>query len=86
MPTRVSPPASNQDYGHNVAPPPQVTGGGGGTIATEDEGISVDLAATTLNFIGSLVTATDAGGGVTDITITGGSATRNLHFFFRRTI
>lgn len=28
MPTRVSPPASNQDYGANVAPPP--TGGGSG--------------------------------------------------------
>ena len=46
-------------------------GGGGATIATEDEGISVDPVATTLNFVGAGVTATDAGGNQTDITIPG---------------
>jgi hypothetical protein len=30
MPIRVSPAASNQDYGAGLAPPQQVTGGGGG--------------------------------------------------------
>src|SRR5438105_2082693 len=35
MPTRVSPPALNQDYGENVAPPPQVgTGSGSGTVTS----------------------------------------------------
>lgn len=42
---------------------------GGGTIATQDEGVSVDPAATTLNFVGSGVTATDAGGNVTTVSI-----------------
>lgn len=45
--------------------------GGGGTIDVEDEGTPV-MTAATLNFIGSGVTATDAGGGVADIDITGG--------------
>jgi hypothetical protein len=44
----------------------------GGTIATQDEGISVDTDATTLNFVGAGVTATDAGAGVTTVTIPGG--------------
>jgi hypothetical protein len=48
-------------------------GGAGGTIATQDEGISVDAAATTLNFVGAGVTATDAGSNVTTVTIPGGS-------------
>ena len=43
-----------------------------GAIATEDEGISVDTTANTLNFVGAGVTATDAGGGQTDVTIPGG--------------
>jgi hypothetical protein len=47
--------------------------GAGGTIATQDEGISVDAAATTLNFVGAGVTATDAGSNVTTVTIPGGS-------------
>jgi hypothetical protein len=49
-------------------------GGAGGTIATQDEGISVDAAATTLNFVGAGVTATDAGSNVTTVTIPGGSS------------
>jgi hypothetical protein len=48
------------------------TGGGGGTIITQDEGIQVDAAATTLNFVGAGVTATDAGANVTTVTIPGG--------------
>jgi hypothetical protein len=47
--------------------------GAGGTIATQDEGISIDPAATTLNFVGAGVTATDAGSNVTTVTIPGGS-------------
>lgn len=46
-------------------------GGGPGTIEVEDEGVAVN-SATTLNFIGAGVTATDAGGGVANITIPGG--------------
>ncbi len=34
MVTRVSPPGLNQDYGENVAPPPQVSSGGGGGTGT----------------------------------------------------
>jgi hypothetical protein len=49
-------------------------GGAGGTIATQDEGISVDAAATTLNFVGAGVTATDAGSNVTTVTIPGGGS------------
>jgi hypothetical protein len=47
---------------------------GGSTIATQDEGISVDTDATTLNFVGAGVTATDAGSGVTTVTIPGGGS------------
>lgn len=52
-----------------------IVGGGGATVITQDEGVEVDPAATTLNFIGAGVTATDAGGNVTDITIPGGAVT-----------
>jgi len=41
-------------------------------VATQDEGSSVDTDATTINFIGAGVTATDAGSGVTTVTIPGG--------------
>jgi hypothetical protein len=44
------------------------------SIATEDEGVSVDTTATTLDFVGAGVTATDAGGGKTTVTIPGGGA------------
>ena len=46
---------------------------GGNTVDVEDEGSAVGTF-DTLNFTGAGVTATDAGGGVTDITIPGGSA------------
>lgn len=46
----------------------------GNTIITQDEGVNVDTSATTLNFVGTGVTATDAGGGVTTITVGGGAA------------
>lgn len=42
---------------------------GGATIITQDEGIEVDATASTLNFVGAGVTATDAGSNVTTITI-----------------
>lgn len=45
--------------------------GGGGTIAVQDEGTPI-LTASTLNFVGAGVDATDAGGGVATITIPGG--------------
>lgn len=45
--------------------------GGGGGVDIEDEGTPV-ATATTLNFTGAGVTATDMGGGVVDITIPGG--------------
>ena len=43
-------------------------------IETQDEGGTVDAAATTLNFVGAGVTATDAGSNVTTVTIPGGGA------------
>ncbi len=46
--------------------------GSDGSIVVEDEGASLG-SFTALNFIGAGVTATDAGGGVADITIPGGS-------------
>ena len=55
-----------------------VGSGGGGGVATEDEGISVDPAATTLNFVGAGVTATDAGSNVTTVTIPGGGGASPL--------
>ena len=48
-------------------------GGGAGTIGVEDEGVSVVASATTLNFVGAGVTATDGGGGVATVTIPGGA-------------
>lgn len=45
-----------------------------GTIVTLDEGSLVDSDAIALNFVGAGVTATDAGSGVTTITIPGGGA------------
>lgn len=49
-------------------------GGGGGGVIVEDEGTPVLSPATTLNFVGAGVTATDAGSGVARITIPGGIA------------
>jgi hypothetical protein len=43
-------------------------------LAVENEGVALPGAYTTLNFIGAGVTATDAGGGVANITIPGGGA------------
>lgn len=51
------------------------TSGGGSALAVEDEGILVDAATTTLNFIGAGVTATSGGPGLVDITIPGGGST-----------
>lgn len=46
----------------------------GGDVAVEDEGSEVVAAATTLNFVGTGVTASDAGGGKATVTIAGGAA------------
>lgn len=43
--------------------------GGGSGVVTQDEGVEIDAAATTLNFVGSGVTVTDAGAGVSTVTI-----------------
>lgn len=48
-----------------------VPAGGGSSVIVQDEGSAVNTA-TTLNFVGSGVTATDAGSGVATITISGG--------------
>jgi hypothetical protein len=47
-------------------------GGGAGAIAIYDEGILIDAAATTIDFIGAGVTASSAGPGLVDVTIPGG--------------
>jgi hypothetical protein len=44
-------------------------GGGGGSVAVEDEGITQVAVASILNFVGALVTATNAGGGEATITV-----------------
>jgi hypothetical protein len=48
-------------------------GGGGGGPDVEDEGTLEVAGATTLNFVGAGVTVTDAGGGVAEVSIPGGS-------------
>lgn len=51
--------------------------GGGGSVAVEEEGVTVVGTATVLNFVGTSVTATDAGAGQVDVTITGGGGAAN---------
>ena len=51
---------------------PNAGGGGGGTVAVFDEGVLVDAAVSTFDFIGAGVTASSAGAGSVDITIPGG--------------
>ncbi len=46
--------------------------GGGGSLTIQEEGVALG-GFTTINFIGTSVTATDAGGGVTNVTVTGGT-------------
>lgn len=48
-----------------------LTGVPGSSIITQDEGVTVDLNAGVINFIGAGVTATDAGGNITNVTIPG---------------
>lgn len=45
------------------------SGGGGGSVAVEDEGVTQVAVATILNFVGALVSATNAGGGEATITV-----------------
>jgi hypothetical protein len=52
---------------------------GPGTIAIKDEGVQIIASASAINFIGDGVTATDAGGGVADVTIPGGAGHARLH-------
>jgi hypothetical protein len=52
-------------------------GGGGGAVAVDDEGSEVLATASRLNFTGSGVTATDAGGGEATITIPGVTTVQN---------
>ena len=61
--------------GTNWAPAADATGGGGGgsSLTIQDEGSALSTAATTLNFVGSAVSATGTGGTKT-ITITGGGS------------
>jgi len=51
---------------------PNAGGGGGGAVAIYDEGVLIDAAATTIDFIGAGVVASSAGAGLVDITIPGG--------------
>lgn len=53
-------------------------GGGGGTVAVFDEGILVDAAVSTFDFIGAGVTVTSAGAGAVDVTVPGGGGTVDL--------
>jgi hypothetical protein len=48
-------------------------GSGGADVIVQDEGINVETATTTINFIGPGVTATSAGAGIVDVTIPGGA-------------
>ena len=56
--------------GLNTGWQPALTNADGITVITQDEGVEVDAAATTLNFVGAGVTAT-GGAGTTTITIPG---------------
>ena len=51
---------------------PTGAGAGSNTIDTQDDGVAVN-SASTLNFVGAGVTASDAGGGTATITIPGGA-------------
>jgi hypothetical protein len=51
---------------------PNGGGGGGGAIAIYDEGVLIDAAATTIDFIGPGVIASSAGPGAVDVTVSGG--------------
>lgn len=53
-------------------------GGGAGTVAVYDEGILVDAAVSTFDFIGAGVTVTSAGAGAVDVTIPGGGGAVTL--------
>jgi hypothetical protein len=57
---KIYPPAENQDYGSHTLPPPQDdTGGGGSALEVLDEGVSLDTAVTSIDFVGAGVTATN---------------------------
>jgi len=55
--------------------------GAGSTVVVQEEGATVTGGPhSTLNFIGSSITATDSGGGVADITVTASSEKTNFHY------
>lgn len=62
--------ADSDLYGYigNQFYPLSITGGGS-TIIVRDEGVLVDAAAATLNFVGGSITASSAGPGVVDVTV-----------------
>ena len=59
--------------GTQFTPAADATGGGGSSLTIQDEGSALSTAATTLNFVGSAVTASGTGATKT-ITITGGGS------------
>tara|TARA_B100000212_G_scaffold1238_1_gene864 strand:+ start:2086 stop:3912 length:1827 start_codon:yes stop_codon:yes gene_type:complete len=59
--------------GTQFTPAADATGGGGSSLTIQEEGSSLSTAATTLNFVGSAVTASGTGATKT-ITITGGGS------------
>lgn len=52
--------------------------GGGTTIIVDEEGVLVSAAVTEINFVGATVTATLAGAGVVDVTVTNPAGAQNL--------
>jgi hypothetical protein len=70
----VFPPGNRKDYGADIAPPQDVSASGGTTITTQDEGVTLSSAVTTLNFVGAGVTASGAGA-TTTVTIPAGGST-----------
>lgn len=61
----------------------EAAAGGSSGIEVEDEGVSLGGGPfSTLNFTGAGVTATDAGGGVADVTIPGGAGSESTVFLF----
>jgi hypothetical protein len=54
------------------------TGGGGSALAVQDEGVLIDAATSTLNFVGAGVTAATGGPGIVTITVPGSAGASTL--------
>lgn len=63
---------TNYEWDAGASPAAWTAVSGGGTVAVEDDGVSVVASSSTLNFTGSGVVVTDGGGGQADIAIAGG--------------